>query len=126
MIRYESQPQSPVITVTVSGRITNDELLAAFDQFRRDLEIGGKSRVLEIIEGFSGLEPKALWNDLRLGIPLARKISHVAVVADQAWIRTASHLGAHFTSAELRVFDPSQRDQAKAWIEDATPQHDAS
>ena len=28
MIRYESQPQSPVITVTVSGRITNDELLA--------------------------------------------------------------------------------------------------
>ncbi|MDN7676064.1 STAS/SEC14 domain-containing protein [Burkholderia oklahomensis] len=49
---------------------------------RSGLELNGKIRVLERIEHFSGIEPKALWTDMTLGVSVARKIKRAAVVAD--------------------------------------------
>jgi hypothetical protein len=115
MITYHSEPQSPVIELHVGGQVTNAELEASINRFRGDLE-AGKTRVLEIIDHFSGMEPKALWTDLKMGLPLAHKVSRVAVVADQAWIRAMAHLGTLFTSAELKVFEPDALSEARLWI----------
>ena len=103
MIRYSTEPNSPVVELTVEGRVSDADLKAAIARLRDDLERNGKTRVLEVIRHFTGIEPQALWTDLRLGLPLAHKVSRVAVVADQAWIRAASHLGRFFISAELKA-----------------------
>ncbi len=116
MIRYSTQPQSPVVEIAVTGRVTDADLKACMERLRGDLEHGGKTRILEVIEHFEGMEPQALWTDLKLGLPLARKVARVAVVADQAWIRAASHLGRYFTGAEMRVFEPAEVDEARRWI----------
>jgi hypothetical protein len=116
MIRYSTDPGSPVVEISAEGRITDAELKAGIERLTEDLERNGKSRVLEVIQGFSGMEPKALWTDVKLGLPLANKVTRVAVVADQAWIRAATHLGRFFTRAELKVFEPSELDEARAWI----------
>lgn len=116
MIRYTTDPHSPIVEVTVEGEITNRELISVFDRLREDLGLGGKTRVLEVIRDFSGMEPQALWTDLKLGVPLAQKITRVAVVADQAWIRAACHLGRYFTKAELKVYPPAELGEARAWI----------
>jgi|WetSurMetagenome_2_1015567.scaffolds.fasta_scaffold233487_2 hypothetical protein len=116
MIRYSTLPNSPVVELTVEGRITDAELKASIERLRDDLEQNGKTRILEVIQHFTGMEPQALWTDVRLGMPLASKVSRVAVVADQAWIRAATHLGRFFTSAELKTFEPAELDQARSWI----------
>lgn len=116
MIRYTTQPGSPIVEVTVEGEITNQDLKRVFQRFHDDFETGGKTRVLEVIRNFTGMEPQALWTDLRLGVPMAQKVSRVAVVADQAWIRAACHLGRFFTKAELKVFEPTELAEAKAWV----------
>jgi hypothetical protein len=116
MIRYSTELNSPVVELTVEGKITDADLKANMERLRDDLERNGKTRILEVIEHFTGMEPQALWTDFRLGLPLARKVSRVAVVADQAWIRAASHLGRFFTSAELRAFEPAELDEARTWI----------
>jgi hypothetical protein len=116
MIRYSTEPNSPVVELTVEGRVSDADLKAAIARLRDDLERNGKTRVLEVIRRFTGMEPQALWTDLRLGLPLAHKVSRVAVVADQAWIRAASHLGRFFISAELKAFEPAELDQARTWI----------
>lgn len=119
MITYATQPNSPVVEVTVEGRIADAELKAVFNRLREDLEHNGKTRMLEVIRRFTGMEPQALWTDLTLGPPLANRVERVAVVADQAWIRSAAHLGRLFTRAELKVFEPSELDQARTWIAQA-------
>jgi hypothetical protein len=116
MIRYSTEAGSPVVEITAEGHITNQELEDGINRLRVDLEQNGKTRLIEIIEHFTGIEPKAIWTDMKLGIPLAQKVSRVAVVADQAWIRSLTELGHLFTRAELKAFPPEELTQARAWI----------
>lgn len=116
MIRYSTEPNSPVVELTVEGKVTDADLKANIARLRDDLERNGKTRILEVIQHFTGMEPRAIWSDLKLGLPLAHKVSRVAVVADQAWIRAATHLGRFFTSAELKTFEPAELEQARSWI----------
>ena len=115
MIDYRSEQDSPVIEVRASGKITESELEACFDRVRPDLA-RGKTRVLEIIDQFKGMDAKAMAVDLRFGPGMAQKVTRVAVVADQSWVRGAAHLGGLFTRAELRVFKPEQLAEARSWI----------
>ena len=116
MIRYSTQPGSPVVEITVEGAITNKDLEAAINALHSSFDQDGKTRVIEVIRHFTGMELAALWTDIRLGVPLARKVDRVAVVADQAWIRQLAELGRLFTKAELKVFALDDLAQARAWI----------
>jgi len=117
MIRYTANPGSPAVEITVSGFITKAELEESIGALKADLETNGRTRVLEIIEHFTGMEPGALWADITLGLPLAHRIERVAVVADQAWVRAMAGFGRLFTRAEIKIFEPGQLDEARTWIE---------
>ena len=116
MIRSSTQPGSPVVEIVVEGSITNKDLEGAINELHSEFDQNGKTRVLEIIQHFTGMELAALWTDIRLGIPLAQKIERVAVVADQTWIRQFAALGQLFTKAELKVFPLDELANARAWI----------
>jgi hypothetical protein len=118
MILYRTEPDSPVVELTVAGRVTDADLKSNIVRLTEDLERNGKTRILEVIQNLTGMEPQALWTDVKLGLPLVNKVNRVAVVADQAWIRAVSHMGHFFTSADLRIFEPAQLDEARRWIAD--------
>lgn len=116
MISYTTQPGSPVVEITVEGTLTNHELEETIKSLQAGFDHEGKTRILEIIQHFTGMEPSALWTDIRLGVPLAQKVDRVAVVADQTWIRRMAELGGLFTRAELKVFAPAELAEARSWI----------
>jgi hypothetical protein len=116
MIAYHTDPGSPIVEISVEGKITDHDLREAIERMRSDLELNGKTRVLERIEHFTGIEPKALWTDMTLGLPLARKITRAAVVADAGWIRASMHLARFFTKAEVKAFHVNELEQARAWL----------
>lgn len=116
MILYSSPSDSSVIEISVEGKITDQELREAIERMRGDLDLNGKTRVLERIEHFTGIEPKALWTDLTLGVSVARKVTRAAVVADAGWIRASMHLARFFTKAEIKAFHLNELEQARAWI----------
>jgi uncharacterized protein YbcI len=116
MIRYSTQPGSPVIEITAEGSITNKDLEDTINAIHALFDQDGKTRIIEVIKHFTGMELAALWTDIKLGVPLARKVQRVAVVADQMWIRQLAELGHLFTKAELKVFPMEELTQARAWI----------
>ena len=116
MIGYETRDGSPVVEITVAGKVTDADLREAMARLEADLAQNGKTRVLERIEHFTGIEPAALWTDARLGVPLAQKITRAAVVADAAWIRAATGLGRFFTQAEVKAFRPDELEAARSWV----------
>ena len=118
MIAYEKTANG-IVELTVSGRVTKDEVTAACERMARDIEEAGTVRVLENVVGFEGIGLAAIWEDLRLALPLARKIDKVAVVADQGWIRAAVGVGRLFTSAEIRHFAPGEAAAARLWLAEA-------
>jgi hypothetical protein len=116
MILFHTEPDSPVIEISVEGKITDHDLREAIERMRGDLELNGKTRVLERIEHFTGIEPKALWTDIALGVSVARKVNRAAVVADAGWIRASMHLARFFTKAEIKAFHVNELEQARVWI----------
>jgi hypothetical protein len=116
MIRYSTQPDSPVVEITVEGTVTNQELEDTINGLQAGFDLDGKTRVIEIIRHFTGIELSAIWTDIRLGVPLAQKVDRVAVVADQTWLRQLAELGHLFTRAQLKVFAPAELGLARAWI----------
>ncbi|HEY3888191.1 MAG TPA: STAS/SEC14 domain-containing protein [Caulobacteraceae bacterium] len=116
MIRYSTQPGSPVVEITVEGTVTRPDLEAVIKGVQAGIDQDGKTRIIEIIQHFTGIELSAIWTDIRLGVPLGQKVDRVAVVADQTWIRQLAELGHLFTRAELKVFAPAELERARAWI----------
>ena len=116
MLRYHTDPDSQVVEISVEGHITDSDLREAIERLRADLELNGKTRVLERIEHFTGIEPRALWTDLTLGVAVARKITRAAVVADARWIHASMHLARFFTRAEVKAFQVNELEQARAWV----------
>ncbi|MHB8528051.1 MAG: SpoIIAA family protein [Caulobacteraceae bacterium] len=105
-----------MIEIRVSGKVTNADLASRVGQVRDEVELHGKTRILEFIEHFTGIEPSALWTDIKLGVPLANKVTHVALVADQGGVGAVAHIGVLFTKAQIKVFEPSQTEEARSWI----------
>lgn len=118
MIAYDNS-RPGLVELTVSGTVTKDDITNVCARMERDIEVSGTVKVLENVAGFAGIGPAAIWQDLKLAFPLARKVSHVAVVADQAWIRAAAGFGRLFTSAEIRTFRTDELDAARAWLQAA-------
>ena len=70
---------------------------------------------------FTGFELEALWDDGNLGFRHRRDFSHVAVVADQAWLRAAVDMFTPFFHGEVRTFGLSELEAAKVWIVERKP-----
>ena len=118
MIAYDNSLPG-LVELTVSGSVTAQEVEDVCARMERDIAASGSLKVLENVSGFTGIGPAAMWVDLRKAWPLAKSVSHVAVVADQAWIRAAAGFGGLFTGATIRSFEPAEIDDARAWLQAA-------
>ncbi|MFI7066031.1 STAS/SEC14 domain-containing protein [Kribbella sp. NPDC050124] len=77
---------------------------------------GSKIRVVLVFAGpFSGMEPGALWEDLKLGIHDWNAWERIALVTDIRWMRDGLRFFAWAVPGEARVFDLDKRDQAAEW-----------
>ncbi|WP_226649126.1 STAS/SEC14 domain-containing protein [Microbulbifer variabilis] len=61
-----------------------------------------------------GWEPRAAWDDLKLGLSHGRDFNRVAVISDKRWMKIASKVGSWFIGGEYKVFD--SEDSAMAWL----------
>src|SRR5271165_1003324 len=68
---------------------------------------------------FAGYRLEALWNDGVFGIKHWHDFSHIAVVADHAWLRPMVSVFRPFFYGEVRLFGLSDLPAAKRWITDA-------
>lgn len=104
----------------LSGRLTRDEYFEILDPVRAQLERGEKvSFLVETAPDFDGLDMAALWQDAKsapsLGLKYRSSWERMAVVTDKDWMRNAIAVAGWLMPGEIRVFEPQELDQAKAW-----------
>lgn len=77
---------------------------------------GGRIRIVLVFpEGFGGIEPAAMWQDLKLGVRDWSAWERIALVTDVAWMRDGLRMFAWAIPGDARVFGLDQRDHAIAW-----------
>ncbi|EMD82052.1 STAS/SEC14 domain-containing protein [Pacificimonas flava] len=116
MLSYEPVGKEGYAVLTISGRVSATDFDGIRPQIERDIETHGKIRLLEKVESFSGMDPMAFVKDVQFGLPLINKISHVAVVAEPAWMRVSTDLFGGLFPGKVKSFEPETEEAAKIWL----------
>lgn len=119
MIEYRNYPDSNIVEISVSGKITEADFDRVSSQMKADIEQHNNLRLLEEFHGFEGIDPIALWKDAKFGLTQLDNFTHIAVVAEQTWVRTIAEAIDAVLSARVRAFERSQIEQAREWLANA-------
>ena len=119
MIRFIDSPPC-VMALTMSGKITGDDLTAIMDRLDEVMATEGKVHLFVETQSISGIEISSMPEYLSRAMPLFGKLSRfgrIAVVADQSWIRAGTRLeSALLPNVSYRVYMPDEREDALAWV----------
>jgi hypothetical protein len=115
-----------VLGFRASGKITRDEYAGIMEPIYAALERGEKLSIyFELAGDFDGLELGALWEDMKaagsVGLKHRSAWRRMAVVTDKDWIRHGAAAFGPLAPGELRLFDPGDIAQARAWIAEPLP-----
>ncbi len=105
-----------ILTLVVSGRLTQKELAAAQAEAARSVTTTGKIRFLVLAEDFAGWEKGGHWSDFSFQ-QHDEDIERMAIVGEERW----RDLTLLFTSQGLRpfpieFFTSGQLAEARAWL----------
>jgi hypothetical protein len=117
-------PDMPAGTLgfTASGRLTRDEyhdqLMAPI---REVIDRGDTLNFLFATEpDFAGLDMGALYEDVKaagtIGLRRHSAFGRFAIVTDKDWLRHGVSAFGWLSPGELKIFEPAELDQAKAWV----------
>ena len=108
-----------VLAIEATGKITHEDYHNMLIPKAEAMMAKGPIRMLYVIgKQFSGFELEALWDDGKLGLKHWHDFSHIAVVADQPWLRAAVAMFTPFFHGDVRMFGLAELDAAKTWIKD--------
>jgi hypothetical protein len=118
----ESVPDMPPGTLgfKASGEITAENLEeVALEPLRAKAEAGEKLRVLTLVDHLHE-DPRAIWEtikaDAEFGLLKRDSWQRTAVVSDVGWAQRLTKLFGWAVPGELRVFEESELEAAKAWL----------
>ena len=120
MIDYKKHDTLNLVELTIFGSITEDDFDRVTALLASDIQKHGKLRLLEEVRSFEGMDPITLWKDVQFSLQHINDFSHVAVVADAAWVRTFSSAMDNILAAQVQAFESSQIEMARTWLETAT------
>jgi SpoIIAA-like len=104
-----------------SGKITSDDYRQMMEPIYAALERGEKLNIyFELAEDFTGLDSGALWQDMKaagsVGLKHRSSWERMALVTDKDWLRHRASAFGWLALGELRLFELSERDEARAWL----------
>jgi len=106
-----------IVTMKVSGKLAEPELVQAQQAMAEIIRAQGKVRILVVAENFSGWEKGGDWADLSFQEEFDPYIEKMAIVGDKRW----EELALIFVASGLRKFPieyfaTGEQDSARAWL----------
>ncbi|GAB4343836.1 MAG: hypothetical protein Kow0099_22630 [Candidatus Abyssubacteria bacterium] len=106
-----------IMTVKVTGRLTESELVGVQKRATEIIRAQGKTRILVVVEQFDGWQRGGQWNDFSFQEQADPYIEKMAIVGEQQW----RDLALVFTTESMRpfpikYFPPDETAKARAWL----------
>jgi hypothetical protein len=120
MIERIDDVPAGVIGLRASGKLTKDDYVNVMEPALKEAVETEEARVLFVLPDFDGLEPEALFEDVKtgLGVELKNRSAwkKLAVVSGVDWVAKSMRLFAWAMPGELKVFEMDEMDKAKEWV----------
>jgi hypothetical protein len=118
MYRKLAESSGSTLGYEFEGRISEDDVEAVTTELERAIEEHGKARLLIVFDDLEGVEPKAIWEDLKFTPRYLTDVERFAFVGDEEWHEWVTAMAEKISRAEARFFTPDDLVQAWAWIRD--------
>jgi hypothetical protein len=116
----ESPGPGNVLGIRAGGKLTKADYDLLLPRLRDRIDRWGTIRVLLKMERVTGIEPSALWEEVRFDVKELHHVERLAVVGDAAWEKWLVTVSKPFVRAEARFFDVAHEQTAWRWLaEDA-------
>jgi hypothetical protein len=104
-----------------SGKISSQEYRELMEPIYAALDRGEKLNIyFELADDFHGLDWGALLQDMKaagsVGLKHRSSWERMALVTDKDWIRHGANAFGWLAPGELRLFEPGEREEARAWL----------
>jgi len=120
MIERIGAMPSGTIGLRAGGRLSKKEYVEVLEPALQEGVESGELRLLFLLTDFEGLEPSAYSEDMKTGLGAwIRDHStwkRFALVTDSEWVARAMHMFAWMTPGEVKIYEPSELEEAKAWV----------
>ena len=117
--RMTDMPEG-TLGMRVSGRLERSDYDEVLAPALRAAVAAGRVRALFVLERLDGIEPAAVWADLKLFSEVAGRHraawERTAIVTDVAWMATAARAVLGIIPGQVLVYPQAQLDTAKAWV----------
>ncbi|GAA4047694.1 SpoIIAA family protein [Parerythrobacter jejuensis] len=112
--------KSEIAAFELSGRLDREESERGIAMVRARLENPDCNRLLLIIRNWHGFDVDRLFSkDVLAGkLDIARKLERYAIVGGPRWVRNYAEFTRHFVNAEIKAFEPDEKREAIAWLEE--------
>jgi len=106
-----------VYRLDLQGRLRKTDFQRAEQELEGEIAQRGSVRLLIVLDGFTGWDPGAPWNDLTFYMKHGDAIERIAIVGPDRW---RSHMlmfaGADLRPAPVEYFPPGTAAEARAWL----------
>ena len=110
-----------ILGYRASGTISSNEYRQMIEPIYAALERGARLNIyFELTDDFHGLDLGALWQDMKaagsVGLKHRSSWQRMALVTDKDWVKHGASAFGWLAPGELRLFESSEQDAARAWL----------
>jgi hypothetical protein len=116
MYHLENPKSGNFIIITVNGKIKGEDYERVVPRLEKIFDSNDKLRLLIKIENIEGIEPDAVWKDLKFTARHFNDIERLGVMGDDSMSQWIARLSKPFTTADVRHFDEDEENEAERWV----------
>lgn len=106
------------LTLKVQGKLTHNDYEHITPMIDSALAEVNQPKVDALIDGteLEGWEPRAAWDDFKLGLKHGSEFEKIAIYGNKKWQEFVAKIGGWFIAGEVQFFD--NVDDAIAWLKE--------
>lgn len=116
VLEYLPNNDGCVIAVKATGVLTEADYEAVYSRLEEVIAKRAPARGLADWEDLEGWRGNAAWYSFWLRVTNRHAFERVAIVAGETWRDEVAKLGKILDRGKVRLFPPSQREAAWAWL----------
>lgn len=104
------------LSLKAMGKLTHEDYKIITPMIDSALTAVNQPKVRAIIDGteLEGWEPRAAWDDLKLGLKHGNEFVKIAIYGNKKWQEITAKIGSWFITGEIKYFD--NRKDALQWL----------